>query len=199
MKIVGITGGIGSGKTTVTEFLKTKGFQVVDADLIARKIVEPGTKVLGELVSHFGDVILKPDGSLNREKLAELAFTDSAQKNTLDRITHSAILENILTRIKEIQTQQNPALVFVDAALLIETGLYQKMDEVWLITAHETLRIKRVVKRDGLEAERVKQRIRTQLSDEQKARHSFRIINNSGTKKELYDTIEKILRDYETV
>lgn len=199
MRIVGITGGIGSGKSTVTEYLKGKGFQVVDADLVARKIVEPGTEVLGELVSFFGNAILKPDGSLNRKKLAELAFANSAQKSALDRITHGAILKNILSQIKEIQTLQNPDLVFVDAALMIETGLYKKMDEVWLITAHETLRIQRVAARDRLDAERVKKRIRTQMSDEQKAPYSFRIINNSGTKIELYDTLEKILRDYETV
>lgn len=199
MKIIGITGGIGSGKTTVTDFLKEKGFQVVDADLIARKIVEPGTTILGELVSYFGDIILKPDGSLDRKKLAELAFADSIQKGALDKITHGAILENISSQIKEIQKQLNPALVFVDAALLIETGLHQKMDEVWLITAHEKLRIQRVASRDHLDAERVKQLIQAQMSDEQKASHSFRIINNSGTKTELYDTLEKILRDYETV
>jgi dephospho-CoA kinase len=199
MKIIGITGGIGSGKTTVTEFLREKGYQVVDADLIARKIVEPGTEVLGELVLHFGDLILQPDGTLNRKKLAELAFMDKVQKNALDQITHGAILENVSTQIKEIQTQHNPKLVFVDAALLIESGLYQKMDEVWLVTAHEALRIQRVIARDRLDAERVKQRIQAQMNDEQKARHSFRIIHNSGTKLQLYNTLEKILREYETV
>jgi dephospho-CoA kinase len=199
MKIIGLTGGIGSGKTTVTEFLKGKGYRVVDADLIARKIVEPGTEILHELVSHFGDVILQPDGSLNRQKLAELSFVNTTQKAVLDRITHKAILDRILKQVEIIQAQLNPALVFVDAALLVETGLYQQMDEVWLITADEAQRIQRVVARDCLDAEHVRQRIRAQLSDEQKAVHSFRIINNSGAKKDLYDTLEKILRDYETV
>jgi dephospho-CoA kinase len=199
MKIIGLTGGIGSGKTTVTEFLREKGYQVVDADVIAREIVEPGTEVLGALASHFGEVILQPDGTLNRQKLAELSFVNSDQKAFLDRITHGAILDNISMQIKKIHTQQNPAFVFVDAALLVETGLYQEMDEVWLVTADESLRIQRVAARDHIDAERVQQRIRTQMSDEQKARHSFRIINNSGTKKELYETLEKILRDYETV
>jgi dephospho-CoA kinase len=199
MKIIGITGGIGSGKSTVADFLKGKGYHVVDADLISRKIVEPGTEVLDELVSHFGEDILNSDGSLNRHKLAELAFIDSVQKDALDRITHGAILDTITIQIEEVRNRLNPGLIFVDAALLIETGLYKKMDEVWLVTAHETLRIKRVVERDRQDAERVRQRIRAQMSDEQKARHSFRIINNSGTKKELYDILEKILRDYETI
>lgn len=199
MKIIGLTGGIGSGKTTVTEFLKEKGYQVVDADMIARKIVEPGSEILRELVSHFGDVILQPDGSLNRQKLAELSFINTTQKAVLDRITHKAILDGIQKKVEIIQTQLNPALVFVDAALLVETGLYQKMDEVWLITADEELRIQRVVARDSLDAEHVRQRIRAQMTDEQKALHSFRIINNSGTKENLYDNLEKILRDYETI
>jgi len=199
MKIIGITGGIGSGKSTVTEFLKGKGYHVVDADMIARKIVEPGTEVLSKLVSHFGDAILLTDGSLNRPKLAELAFVNPAQKEILDIITHGAILDTITTQIEKVRTELNPTLIFVDAALLVETGLYKKMDEVWLVTAHEALRIQRVVARDRLDAEKVKQRIRAQMTDEQKARHSFRIINNSGTIEELYDNLEKILRDYETV
>lgn len=199
MKIIGITGGIGSGKTTVTEFLKAKGYQVVDADMVSREIVEPGTTVLGELVSHFGASILQSDGTLNRKRLAELAFVNSSEKDELDRITHDAILQNITQKIDKLQMDQNPKLVFVDAALLIETGLYKKMDEVWLITADEALRVQRVEARDRLDAKGVRQRIRAQMSDEQKARHAFRIINNSGTKEELYNTMEKILRNYETV
>ena len=199
MKIIGLTGGIGSGKTTVTDFLKKKGYQVIDADVIAREIVETGSEVLSKLVSHFGESILQPDGSLNRQKLADLAFENTAQKDVLDRITHGAIIETISSQIKSIQLQQKPSLAFVDAALLIETGLYKNMDEVWLITAQEDLRIQRVMDRDHLDADRVQQRILAQMSDEQKAHYSSRVINNSGTILELYDTIEKILRDYETV
>jgi dephospho-CoA kinase len=199
MKIIGITGGIGSGKTTVTEFLKAKGYHVVDADMVAREIVEPGTAVLGELVSHFGESILQKDGSLNRKRLAELAFANSSEKNELDRITHGAILENITQQIEQLKMKQHTDLVFVDAALMIETGLYKKMDEVWLVTANETLRVKRVEARDRIDEAIVRQRIRSQLSDEQKARHAFRIINNSGTKEELYNIMEQILRNYETV
>lgn len=199
MKIIGITGGIGSGKSTVTEFLREKGYPVLDADSIARKIVKPGTKVLSELVAHFGETILQTDGSLNRERLAELAFDSPAQKELLDHITHGAILNEIANQIEQVRIHLNPTMVFVDAALLIETGLHRTMDEVWLVTAHESLRIQRVVERDRLDAERVKRRIRMQMTDDQKAQHSFRIINNSGTKNQLFETLEKILRDYETI
>jgi len=199
MKTIGITGGIGSGKSTVTGYLKEKGYPVVDADLIARKIVEQGSSVLAEMVKHFGQQILQLDGTLDRKKMAEIAFSDPTQKRILDKITHGAILDHIAKQIEILRVSQNPSLIFVDAALLIETGLYQMMDEVWLITAHEAIRIQRVAKRDNMDVEQVKQRIRMQMTDEQKASHSLRIIDNSGTKEELFETIEKILRDYETV
>jgi dephospho-CoA kinase len=199
MKTIGITGGIGSGKSTVTEYLKNKGYPVVDADLVARTIVEPGTIVLAQLVSYFGADILEADGSLNRKKMAELAFATPSNKEILDRITHGAILAAISEQIDKLKRDLNPSLIFVDAALLIETGLFQTMDEVWLVTAEEDLRIRRVVSRDQLDPEMVKQRIRLQMSDKQKSRHAFRLIQNSGTKEELYKTLEKILRDYETI
>lgn len=199
MKIIGITGGIGSGKSTVTQFLREKGHHVVDADLIAREIVAPGTEVLAELVSHFGSAILQNDGSLDRKKLAELAFASPEETKQLDRITHHAIISTVQNRIDKLQKEQNPPIIFVDAALLIETGLYKSVDEVWLVTAHEALRIKRVAARDMTDVKSVKQRIRMQMTDEQKMRHAYRIINNSGTKKELYQLLDKILRNYETV
>jgi dephospho-CoA kinase len=199
MKIIGLTGGIGSGKTTVTDFLQRKGYQVIDADEVAREIVQPGTEVLSELVTHFGEAILQSDGSLNRQKLAELAFKNSAQKEVLDRITHGAIMETISEQIKNIQSQQKPKLIFVDAALLIETGLYKKMDEVWLITTQEDLRIQRVMSRDHMDADKVKQRILAQMSDKQKEGYATRMINNSDSKDKLYEKIEMILREYETV
>lgn len=198
MKTIGITGGIGSGKSTVTEFLKGKNYPVIDADMIAREIVEPGSEVLAQLVSHFGGSILNPDGTLNRKALADLAFANPSQKLMLDKITHGAILDMVSKRISALKNSMKASLLFVDAALLIESGLNRQMDEVWLVTAHEALRIKRVVARDRLDAERVKKRIRMQMSDEQKSRLAYRIIDNSGTKEELYQALEKILREYET-
>jgi len=198
MKTIGITGGIGSGKSTVTEFLKGKNYPVIDADMIAREIVEPGSEVLAQLVSHFGGSILNPDGTLNRKALADLAFANPSEKLMLDKITHGAILDMVSKRISALKNSMKASLLFVDAALLIESGLNRQMDEVWLVTAHEALRIKRVVARDRLDAERVKKRIRMQMSDEQKSRLAYRIIDNSGTKEELYQALEKILREYET-
>lgn len=199
MKIIGITGGIGSGKSTVTQFLREKGYHIVDADLIAREIVAPGTVVLEELVAHFGREILQSDGTLNRKKLAELAFATPAETKELDRITHSAILYAVSAQIERIEKELKPPLVFVDAALLIETGLYKKVDQVWLISARETLRINRVADRDRSDADSIKKRIRMQMTDEQKALHADHVIDNSGTKQELYNQLEKILRNYETV
>lgn len=199
MKIIGITGGIGSGKSTVTQLLRKKGYHVVDADLIAREIVAPGSEVLGKLVEQFGPAIRLPDGSLNRQKLAELAFANPTQKEILDHLTHKAILDEISVRTNKIRDELNPSKVFIDAALLIETGLFKFVDEVWLVTAPAEQRVQRVIARDHMNANEVKRRMGLQMTDDQKAKYAFRTIDNSGTKKDLYESIEKILREYETV
>ena len=199
MKTIGITGGIGSGKSTVTEFLRRKGYWVVDADVIAREIVEPGHPVLQKLVQQFGNTILNPDGTLNRKNLANLAFSGEDEKNALDRITHDAILSAIQEELHQIRINQHPNLVFVDAALMIETGLYKAMDEIWLIVADEKVRVERVLARDNIGVEQVTQRMKLQLSDQEKSKYARRMIDNSTTLNELYRVIERTLKEYEAV
>ncbi len=199
MKTIGITGGIGSGKSTVTEFLRRKGFWVVDADLIAREIVEPEHPALQKLVQRFGNEILSADGTLNRKRLAELAFSGPDEKDALDSITHGVIVSTIQEELHQIRINYHPDLIFVDAALMIETGLYKSMDEIWLIVADEKVRVERVIARDNIEAEQVTQRMKLQLSDQEKSKYASRMIDNSTTLNELYRVIERTLKEYEAV
>jgi len=199
MKTIGITGGIGSGKSTVTDFLREKGYPVIDADAAAREIVKPGSPVLMELADEFGEVILMPDGSLNRKELAAQAFSCKKKKIALDRITHGAILSSIKNELQRIKAQGDASLIFVDAALMVETGLYQFMDEIWLIKADEKIRINRVMTRDRVEQSHVLERMKFQLSDEKKSEYASRVIDNSKTKSELYQELERILELYEAV
>lgn len=199
MKTIGITGGIGSGKSTVTDFLRQKGYPVIDADEAAREIVKPGSRVLMELADEFGEGILLPDGSLNRKELAAQAFSCKKKKIALDRITHGAILASIKGNIEQLKCQGNTTLVFVDAALMVETGLHQFMDEIWLITADEKIRINRVMTRDMVAKNHVMERMKFQLSDEEKSEYASRVIDNSKTKNELYRELERILEAYEAV
>ena len=126
MILIGLTGGIGAGKTTVSEYLKEKGYTVLDADLVAREIVEPGTETLLTLAETFGKDIIDPDGSLNRGRLADIAFSDSKQKKLLDRIMHGKVIKILLDRAKQCRS----AVGFHDVPL--SNPMDQYMDQVRL-------------------------------------------------------------------
>ncbi len=190
MILIGLTGGIGAGKTTVSDYLKEKGYTVLDADLVAREIVEPGTETLLTLAETFGKDIIDPDGSLNRGRLADIAFSDPKQKKLLDRIMHGKVIKILLDRAKTMSDQQ---LVFMDVPLLFESGMDQYMDQVWLVDADDEVRILRVMDRDGSSREEVLNRIRYQLGRDEKKEKAHFILDNSGVKGSLYNQIDKIL------
>ena len=190
MILIGLTGGIGAGKTTVSDYLKGKGYTVLDADLVAREIVEPGTETLLTLAETFGKDIINPDGSLNRGRLADIVFSDSNKKKLLDRIMHGKVIKILLDRAKTMSDQQ---LVFVDVPLLFESGMDQYMDQVWLVDADDEVRILRVMDRDGSSREEVLNRIRYQLGRDEKIEKAHVILDNSGVKGSLYKQIDKIL------
>ena len=198
MKTIGLTGGIGTGKSTVSRYLKTKGYQIIDADLIAREVVEPGKPALAALACEFGSGILLEDGSLNRRELARLAFATPEGKAALDRITHGAIF----ARIDELQLQyandlrtMADAVIFLDAPLLFETGLDRKTDLVWVVDVPDDIRVKRVVLRDGLAEEEIWARIKNQMSREEKLSKADGVLDNSGTLEELYAQVDRLLEE----
>ncbi|MBR0596700.1 dephospho-CoA kinase [Sinanaerobacter chloroacetimidivorans] len=204
MKIIGLTGGIGSGKSTVTNYLLEKGFEVLDADKIAREIVLPGSDTLIELTAKFGKDILLEDGSLNRKKLGEIVFGDVEKKAVLDKIMHSRILEIIYSKIlmfresAEIMNQKNPDIkqakvIFIDAPLLFETRLDEHVSEVWVVDADDETRITRVMERDGLSREEIVSRIAVQMDRNQKIERANEILDNSGEREALYHQIDLLL------
>nr|WP_315019532.1 dephospho-CoA kinase [uncultured Aminipila sp.] len=193
MKIIGLTGGIGSGKSTVSNYLLQKGYPIIDADKIAREMVRPDSEILFKLVDCFGNNILNQDGSLNRKSLATIAFSSKEQKGKLDNIMLNEIVRNILKEI-EFYNKEGKELIFIDAPLLFETGLDKKSQETWVVDATDEIRIERVVKRDGLTREEVLARVEKQMSrDEQQKRASF-VLNNSTTPEDLYEQIDKLLK-----
>ena len=198
MKTIGLTGGIGTGKSTVSRYLETKGYKIIDADLIAREVVEPGKPALEALVCEFGPEILLEDGSLNRRELARLAFSSPEGKAKLDRITHGAIFARIdelqLQYASELETIAD-AVMFLDAPLLLETGLDQKTDLVWVVDVPDDVRVKRVVLRDGLTEEEIWARIKNQMSREEKLDRADGILDNSGTLEELYHQVDVLLAE----
>lgn len=191
MKIIGLTGGIGSGKSTVSDYLMKRGFPVLDADRIAREIVLPGSEMLIQLKSVFGEEIIQDDGGLNRKRLGEIVFSDAEKKKLLDQLMHTRILVLIHERILEHRGEK---VVFIDAPLLFETGLDKSVGEVWVIDVEDEIRIRRIMERDGLEREDILKRFNSQMTRDEKNKRADVILNNSGDVEALYQQIERLLQ-----
>lgn len=195
MKVIGLTGGIASGKSTVSGILREKGAYIIDADEISKALVEPGKPAYLEIVKHFGQEILNEDGSLRRKKLGRIVFADKEKLALLNKITHPKIIEEIKRRLEEA-VNRNENVVVIDAALLIELGLYKMVDEVWLVTIDEKTQLERLLKRDSfLEEKEAKDRIRAQMPQEEKVKYATRIINNSGDFSQLLKQVEQYWRE----
>lgn len=175
MKIIGITGGMGAGKSTVSSYLEEKGYRLIDADKIAREITEKGSPVLAELAEEFGADIIDADGNLRRKHLAHIAFSDKRKQQRLNEIMHGRIKEIILQR-RDAYEQAGEKTIFLDVPLLIEAGLDEICDSVWVICAPDHLKIRRIKKRDHAAEHEIKKRIALQLTDEERLSSSGKTI-----------------------
>jgi len=186
--IIGLTGDAGSGKSTVSKILASLGAQVIDADEIARQLTTPGSPLLQRIIDSFGPAFLNTDGSLNRRRLAELVFSNPDARRELNRLLHPAILKAIK---KEIRAARNrPGVLVIEAPLLIETGLNRYVDEVWVVTAPEQVKLERLLAR-GLNLATARGILQAQLPQEEKIKHAHRIIDNSGSLTGLRDQVIK--------
>ncbi len=204
VKVVGLTGGIGTGKSTAAEYLKKKGFAHIDADQIGRDITADGSPMLPVLDSIFGPMgefgvegvdILREDGSLDRKALASIVFTDMDKKLKLDEVMFKAIIAET-ERLVELYSEDAPVGILIDAPLLFEAGLDKKCDLVLLIVADMDVRIHRVCARDGATEQEVRNRINSQMSDEEKMERSHVIVDNSGSFEELEEQLEKFFSKF---
>ncbi|MBE6031707.1 MAG: dephospho-CoA kinase [Clostridiales bacterium] len=194
MKIIGLTGGIGAGKSTVSEYLKEQGLPIVDADRISRDLTADGAPLLDLLAEAFGPEILLPGKVLDRKGLARIAFASEEGKELLNRITHKAINEKILEELHALEAS-GTELAFLDAPLLFEAGLDQYTHQVWLVDASEEVRLARVMARDGLSEEEILDRMARQMSGEEKRARSHRILDNSGDLDALHEQIRRLLAE----
>lgn len=193
MIVLGITGGIGSGKGLATEFFRSHGAAIVDADEIAREVVSPSSPVLAELVAAFGDEVLRPDGRLDRRRLANLVFGNPCAVATLNAITHPAILEEMdrrLARLREAGAQ----IVCVVAPLLLEAGHRIAVDRVIVMWAEREERIRRVMERDGVSREEVEGRMAAQMSPEEQRQEADWVVDTTGGKEAAREQLEAIWR-----
>lgn len=195
MKIIGLTGGIGSGKSTVARSLQQHGFPIVDADLIAREIVEPGQPALAELTKEFGEDILNADGSLDRGLLASRAFTNKDTTQRLNNITHPRINQRTQELFDEARENGAEAVIY-DMPLLIDKGLHKDMDATIVVHAAEHVRLERLTTKRGLDADDVRRRINAQIDDETRKQHADILLDNNGTEedltKQIAEAVDKI-------
>lgn len=197
MKVIGLTGGTGSGKSTVAAYLKEKGCHIIDADKISRELTAKGGEALGAIMSAFGQDVFFEDGSLDRKKLGTIVFNDTQKLKILEGIITRKVIELTLQRIAKLKVQGNESIVVLDAPLLFECGMNDCTDENWLVICEQEQRVNRLMKRDGMERQSIFDRMANQLRDDEKIILADYIIDNSGTLEELYRQIDSLIERVE--
>jgi dephospho-CoA kinase len=177
--LVGLTGGIATGKSTVSDILRSLGCVIIDADRLAREVVEPGQPALAAIVQDFGPEVLQADGTLDRKRLAGIAFADPERRRRLEAITHPAIRDAFAARLTELEAEGFAGLVFWDAAVLIESGGHKAMDRLVVVITDSPTQHARAVVRDGDRAD-VERRIANQMPLSEKVKLADYVIDNSG-------------------
>ncbi|EHS58459.1 dephospho-CoA kinase [Paenibacillus sp. Aloe-11] len=187
---IGLTGGIATGKSTVSALLVAKGALLIDADAIAREVMLPGHPVLAAVIQHFGQAVMNSDGTLHRKKLGEIVFADPVQRQALNDITHPAIREEMRLRMVAYEREQSDKLVLADIPLLYESGLESLYEEIMVVYVPREVQLQRLMLRDGLTEEQAGLRLSAQMDIEQKRRLADIVIDNSGTLAETERQIE---------
>jgi dephospho-CoA kinase len=190
MLLVGLTGGIGAGKSTVARLLADRGALVIDADSIVRELQQPGTDIFRAIVERFGDGVVSSDGSLDRARLAELVFRDEDARGALNAIVHPAVYEVMAERIAAVKDGNR--VVVLDIPLLAESGGGEGMDLVVVVEADEDLRVSRVVGERGLETEDVRARMAAQASSQQREALADVVIRNDGSVDQLRGQVDAL-------
>ena len=191
MLVIGLTGGIASGKSTISDMLRELGAAVIDADIVSRDVVSQGSNAYNRIIESFGDDILLEDGEINRKQLGNIVFSDEEKLKLLNEITHPEIIENVNAMIDVFKKQQKKVVV-VDAAILIEMGLNKHVDCVWLVLANRNTQLKRVMERDQLSSEDAWNRINAQMSNEERLQYADATIDTTHPVDEVRDRVKEL-------
>lgn len=192
MKLVGLTGGIGSGKSTIAARLAKHGAVVVDADVLARKAVERGTVAHARIVECFGAGVLRPDGELDRGALAAIVFTDAAKRQVLNDIVHPEVRRLSLQAFAAIQAETPSAIVVYDVPLLAETRVREDFDHIVVAVAPTDVRVKRLMEARGLSEPHIRARMAAQASDDSRAEIADTIIDTSGSVEATFEQVDRL-------
>jgi dephospho-CoA kinase len=193
MKVIGLTGGISSGKSTVAQFLAELGAVIIDADKVGHEAFKPGTKLWREVTAAFGEQILTTDGEIDRQKLGEMVFADPKRLSQLNEIMHPRMSEMVRAQLEDYR-RQGVAVAVLEATLLIEAGgeWIKLVDEIWVTVASESTVLKRLMERSGLSEAESLARIRSQMPPTEKVRHADVVINTEYSLDEMKAKVKKL-------
>lgn len=191
-KTIGLTGNIGTGKSTVLRYLAERGAAVIDADALAHQAIAPGGPAYQAVVDLFGTQILAPDGSIDRKALGAIVFADPSKLAQLEAIVHPAVFE----LAQRILNETDAPVIVIEAIKLLESGRLLKLcDEVWVVTADEASQLRRLMHGRGMSEAEARQRMAAQSPQEEKIRQATRVIDNSGSLEQLYEQLDRLWRE----
>ena len=196
MQVIGLTGGIATGKSTVSAILKKAGAKIIDADRIAREVVKKGLPAYREIVENFGETVLLSNGEINRSVLGDLIFNDPRKKQLLNRIVHPHVRRETNRRLKDMENSSPDTIAVLDIPLLFEAEMHKDLSEVIVVYAPEHIQIKRLMKRDNISEADAVARVRSQMPIEEKKNRATIVIDNSGT---MQDTRKRTLEIFKTL
>jgi len=194
MLIVGLTGGAATGKTAVSQVLREEGAYIIDADQIARELVQPYKPAWNEIIRAFGKEILQEDKSIHRKELADKVFADPKQRKVLNRILHPRIKEEIARRAREIGRKDPDAIVVIDAPLLVELGMHHTVDQLVVVTSTQTQQIERLKKRDGRSTEEALGLLSSQMPVKEKEKLADFVVRNEGSLEEMKKRAREVFK-----
>ncbi|MBU5265604.1 dephospho-CoA kinase [Virgibacillus proomii] len=190
--IIGLTGSIATGKSTVSLMFDDFNIPVIDADKVAREVVKPGELAYKQIVNQFGHQILRADKTLNREMLGQIVFADEAKRDQLNKIIHPAVREKIIEK-RDAYLQAKAPCVVLDIPLLYENNLTYLVDKTIVVYADEDVQLRRLMERNGYTEQEANQRMQAQMPVKEKAKKADAVIDNNGSKYKTYKQLEKIL------
>ena len=195
MLVIGLTGGIASGKSIISDSLRKMGAVIIDADILSRQVVEPGEEAWRKIWRYFGSQAFNEDRTINRKKLADIIFSDPEKRRILNEIVHPEVLNKTQLLIAQYKKEGLAPLIVVDAPLLIEAGMYKMVDEVWVIAVAEELQVRRVMARDNISLEAALKRLESQMPMEEKLKYAQRVIDNNQDLGHTINQIKEIWRE----
>ncbi len=185
MITIGLTGGIASGKSTVSAMLRELGAHVIDADQVGHAVYEPGAPAWVQLVQAFGREIVGEDGRIDRKKLGPIVFADPARLQTLNSIVHPLMRKMMEDRLEALRQEGITTIAVIEAAILIEGGWASLVDEIWVTAVPESVALERLVGRNGLTPEQAEARIRSQMGNEERKQYALRVIDTAGSLEDV--------------